>query len=309
MYTSLRFHPLHLNPIYGSRDRLPNCEWLNEHALNIPLHHRLTEAEVDQVLDGLKQFRETQDVTGGRSGAVTIAGAGCAGLAAAIALQRRGYQVTILECADRIGGLAGGVLINGNIYEYGPHIFHTTDPEVLADVERIAGHVLIPFKKTIKIKFLGQYFAFPLAVRDVIVKLPAPTVAHAALSFVWHFAKGALEGEAGMVNSEKVLQRYYGNVLYEIFFKDYIAKVWGIEPAGLSPSFAKQRVPRLDPLDALGRLTRKFLPQRRRAVQTDSYVERVEGVNYTTKTGFHAIVEVYAGSSPETAARSSSTRR
>ena len=60
VYTSLRFHPLHLNPIYGSRDALPNCEWLNEHALNIPLHHRLSDAEVDQVLDGLKQFGETQ---------------------------------------------------------------------------------------------------------------------------------------------------------------------------------------------------------------------------------------------------------
>ena len=60
VYTSLRFHPLHLNPIYGSHDRLANCEWLNEHALNIPLHHRLTDAEVDQVLDGLKQFRETR---------------------------------------------------------------------------------------------------------------------------------------------------------------------------------------------------------------------------------------------------------
>jgi protoporphyrinogen oxidase len=234
-------------------------------------------------------------VTGGRSGVVTIAGAGCAGLAAGIALQRRGYQVSILECAGRIGGLAGGVLINGNIYEYGPHIFHTTDPEVLSDVERIAGHVLIPFKKTIRIKFLGKYFAFPLAIRDVVVKLPARTVAHAALSFVWHFAKGAFAGEAGMVNSEKVLQRYYGNVLYKIFFKDYIAKVWGIEPADMSPSFARQRVPRLDPLDALERLTRRFLPQRSRGVHTDGYVEKVEGVNYTTKAGFHSIVEAYAG--------------
>ena len=60
VYTSLRFHPLHLNAIYGSHDRLPNCEWLNEHALNIPLHHRMTDAEVSQVLDGLRDFRKAQ---------------------------------------------------------------------------------------------------------------------------------------------------------------------------------------------------------------------------------------------------------
>ena len=112
------------------------------------------------------------------------------------------------------------MLINGNVYEYGPHIFHTTDPEVLADVQRIAGHVLIPFHKTIKIKFLGKYFAFPLAIRDVIFKLPVRTVAHAALSFAWHFVSGGVAGERGMVNSEKVLQRYYGDVLYRIFGRD-----------------------------------------------------------------------------------------
>src|SRR5690242_10761821 len=106
---------------------------------------------------------------------VVIAGAGCAGLAAVIALQKRGYDVTILEKLDRVGGLAGGIHIKGNTYEYGPHIFHTTDPEVLEDVKRIAGHVLIPFEKTIKIKFLGKYFDFPLSVPDILLKLPVAT--------------------------------------------------------------------------------------------------------------------------------------
>ena len=225
---------------------------------------------------------------------ITIAGAGCAGVAAGVQLQRRGYQVTVLERADRVGGLAGGIHLNGNTYEYGPHIFHTTDPEILADVKRIAGHVLIPFEKTIKIKFLGKYFAFPLAIRDVIFKLPVHVVARAVVSFVAHSVKGALEGEAGMVNSEKVLQRYYGDVLYRIFFKDYIAKVWGVEPAQLSPSFAKERVPRLDPLDVIEKLKRKLLPPRNRAVSTEGYVERVQGVNYTTTTGFCSIVEAFA---------------
>ncbi len=58
VYTSLRFHPLHLNPIYGARDSLPNCEHLNEVALNIPLHHRLSDGDVDQVIDALKSFRK-----------------------------------------------------------------------------------------------------------------------------------------------------------------------------------------------------------------------------------------------------------
>jgi phytoene dehydrogenase-like protein len=84
---------------------------------------------------------------------IIVAGAGCAGLASAIALAKRGHSVTILERLHRVGGLAGGIEIGNNTYEYGPHIFHTTDPEVLADVKRIAGSVLIPYERTIKIKF------------------------------------------------------------------------------------------------------------------------------------------------------------
>jgi dTDP-4-amino-4,6-dideoxygalactose transaminase len=58
IYTTLRYHPLHLNPIYGQMDqRLPNCERLNEEALCIPLHPRLTPGEVEYVVATVKSFR------------------------------------------------------------------------------------------------------------------------------------------------------------------------------------------------------------------------------------------------------------
>lgn len=58
VYTSLRFHPLHMNKIYGADYKLPNSEWLNEHALNIPLHHRLSDADVQKVFDTMRAFRK-----------------------------------------------------------------------------------------------------------------------------------------------------------------------------------------------------------------------------------------------------------
>ncbi len=51
IYTTLRYHPLHLNPIYGAMDtRLPITERLNEEALSLPLHPNLSEAEVDKIV-------------------------------------------------------------------------------------------------------------------------------------------------------------------------------------------------------------------------------------------------------------------
>lgn len=57
VYTSLRFHPLHLNAIYGRGQPLPNCERLNEVALNLPLHHRMELGDVDRVCEVLHEFR------------------------------------------------------------------------------------------------------------------------------------------------------------------------------------------------------------------------------------------------------------
>lgn len=61
VYTTLRYHPLHLNPIYGQCDvRLPNCELLNEDALSIPLHPRLSLGDVDKIIQLIHDFGRVQ---------------------------------------------------------------------------------------------------------------------------------------------------------------------------------------------------------------------------------------------------------
>lgn len=57
VYTTLRYHPLHLNPIYEQTHvRLPNTEQLNEDCISIPLHPRLSHNDVDKIVDLIKRF-------------------------------------------------------------------------------------------------------------------------------------------------------------------------------------------------------------------------------------------------------------
>ena len=56
VYTTLRYHPLHLNPIYGHQPALPNCERLNEEALSIPLHPNLEEKQVEKIIELVLKF-------------------------------------------------------------------------------------------------------------------------------------------------------------------------------------------------------------------------------------------------------------
>lgn len=57
IYTTVRYHPLHLNPIYNSHAILPNCEILNDKALNIPLHPNLTQQDIDRIINEIKSFK------------------------------------------------------------------------------------------------------------------------------------------------------------------------------------------------------------------------------------------------------------
>jgi protoporphyrinogen oxidase len=160
----------------------------------------------------------------------------------------------------------------------------------LNDIKGLMGNELITYKRTIKIKFLGNYFKFPLAIRDVLFKLPPQTVAHAGISFLWHFVCGICI-KPKEENSETLLQRYYGNVLYEIFFKSYILRVWGIPPSEFSPAFARERIPRLNPLAILDKVSTALKNRFNRRVDTESYVEKVEGNLYTTNKGFSLITQ------------------
>jgi dTDP-4-amino-4,6-dideoxygalactose transaminase len=56
IYTTLRYHPLHLNPIYKSTARLPNSERLNEEGLNLPLHPNLSESDLEKILTAVRRF-------------------------------------------------------------------------------------------------------------------------------------------------------------------------------------------------------------------------------------------------------------
>ena len=58
IYTTLRYHPLHLNKIYEQMDKkLPNSEELNEEALSIPLHPSMSWDDVEKVISEIINFK------------------------------------------------------------------------------------------------------------------------------------------------------------------------------------------------------------------------------------------------------------
>lgn len=62
IYTTLRYHPLHLNPLYNYKKSLPNSELLNEEGLNIPLHPSLSMEDVETVVHYCKKFGQEKNL-------------------------------------------------------------------------------------------------------------------------------------------------------------------------------------------------------------------------------------------------------
>ncbi len=57
IYTTLRYHPLHMNALYGQMDKsLPNSEQLNEDCLSLPLHPSLSEEDIEKIVAAVKAF-------------------------------------------------------------------------------------------------------------------------------------------------------------------------------------------------------------------------------------------------------------
>jgi protoporphyrinogen oxidase len=223
---------------------------------------------------------------------IAIIGGGIAGLAAGMYLARRDCDVSIFERGDSCGGLASGKVINGNIYEYGPHFFHTNNPHILNEVKEIAGSELVDFKRTILIKFMDDYFVYPLSIFEVLKKLPKKMVFAAALSLVKNNVKRIFK-KPGVENSETLLLKYYGDILYELFFKNYIYHVWGIYPDKFSPEFAMERIPRISGSIFLNKIISPIRAKLTRQ-STNHFVENVDGQLFTTRIGYRGIINKMA---------------
>ena len=59
IYTTLRYHPLHLNAIFNTDVHLANTERLNRDALSLPLHPRLSDADVEKVVTAVRNLPQS----------------------------------------------------------------------------------------------------------------------------------------------------------------------------------------------------------------------------------------------------------
>jgi protoporphyrinogen oxidase len=171
---------------------------------------------------------------------VAIAGAGPAGLTAAVELTRRGIPCEVFEADPRhVGGIARTETYGGYRFDVGGHRFFTKSDEVRRFWhEMLPGGDMLTVSRLSRIYYDGHYFAYPLDGKDALAKLGYAEAALCGFSYL----RQTIRRRRDLVSFEDWVVAHFGRRLYEMFFKTYTEKVWGMPCSEISADWAAQRI-------------------------------------------------------------------
>src|SRR5215510_2493822 len=167
-----------------------------------------------------------------------VIGAGPAGLTSAYLLAKQGYQVTVLEGDDMVGGISRTAQYKGFRFDIGGHRFFTKIAPVEALWHEVLGQEFISVPRLSRIYYNGRFFDYPLKAGNALRSLGPINAALMVLSYLkWHYKPYPVEE-----NFEQWVTNRFGRRLYQIFFKTYTEKVWGIPCTEIRAEWAAQRI-------------------------------------------------------------------
>lgn len=211
-----------------------------------------------------------------------IAGAGPAGLTAALELLRRSdFVPLVFEANSQVGGISKTVNYRGNRMDLGGHRFfsksdwvmnwwqeilpvaesgNAKDPIALGyqnqsrsfvaatTAQRCDGRVLLVRPRMSRIYYRRKFFDYPL-------KLDATTLSNLGWLEAARLGVSYLGAKWSPRMPETTLEDFFinrfGDRLYRTFFKDYTEKVWGVTCTEISAEWGAQRVKGLSITSAL----------------------------------------------------------
>ncbi len=225
-----------------------------------------------------------------------IIGAGPAGLTAAYELIKHGYDVTILEKSQAIGGISQTVRYQGNRMDLGGHRFFSKDQRVMdwwADIMPLQGapayddkalgrsvtltpggpdpekedRVMLTRTRVSRIYYNKHFFDYPISLKmETLKTMGFGTTLKVGFSFL-----AATLHKRPNDNLENYYINSFGKKLYSMFFEGYTEKLWGRHPREIDASWGKQRTKELSIFGILKDMFSKvFLTkaQRQKNVQT-----------------------------------------
>jgi UDP-galactopyranose mutase len=187
---------------------------------------------------------------------IVIIGAGPAGLTAAYQLSKRGETATVLEADQVVGGISRTAEREGWRFDIGGHRFFTKVPEV-----ETVWHEILPAEDFLvrprlsRIYYNGKFFDYPLKAMNALRGLGIKEAVLCVASYAW----ARVRPPKDQTSFEGWTSARFGRRLYNIFFKTYTEKVWGVPASEIKADWAAQRIKNLSLFNAI---VNSVLPKR-----------------------------------------------
>ena len=165
-------------------------------------------------------------------------GAGPAGLTAAYELAKGGVSSLTVEATDTVGGLSQTGFYKGYRFDIGGHRFFTKVSVVEELWKEILPDDLLTRSRMSRIYYNGKFFAYPLKPFNALMGLGLFETFRCVASYGWAnlFPSKPEDDFATWVSNR------FGKRLFNIFFKTYTEKVWGIPCTEIQAEWAAQRI-------------------------------------------------------------------
>jgi protoporphyrinogen oxidase len=174
-----------------------------------------------------------------RSVPVVCIGAGPAGLTAAYLLSKQDIGVCVLEQDPTyVGGISRTASYKGYGFDIGGHRFFSKSAEVEALWDEILTDGFLERPRKSRIYYRNKLFDYPLQAFDALSKLGVIEAARCVASYI----RARCRPIKAPANFQEWVTNNFGRRLFEIFFKTYTEKVWGMKCTEISADWAAQRI-------------------------------------------------------------------
>ncbi len=168
---------------------------------------------------------------------VFVLGAGMSGLVTAYEFAKRGVSVRVLERLSIPGGLARTLRFDDYYIDAGPHLFHTSSPEIISYWQDIfSGAFRMPALYG-KNYVNGKFFDYPLT-EETLRQFPPELYDN----IMKEMADKDPVKLSDARNYRDYMRALAGPTLQKIFYDEYPEKLWGIPASELSANWAPQRI-------------------------------------------------------------------